>query len=170
MELDIKIKDTIKRVKLLSENNRILKFQVNDAIYELDVRRTSHNIYSIINGYNSYNIEIAIDKNNPRIYLVNCKLNNMTAVVQDAQTRYAKRRNKGGMGDESNIIATPMPGKVVNILVKEGDVVEEKQTLIIVEAMKMQSEYKAGSNKKVKRILVKPGDTISGNQPLIILE
>ena len=63
-----------------------------------------------------------------------------------------------------------MPGKVVKVLVNEGDVVKEGQTTIIISAMKMESEYKAPMDGIVKKINVRDGDTVEGNQILIELE
>jgi biotin carboxyl carrier protein len=62
-----------------------------------------------------------------------------------------------------------MPGKIVKINVKEGDDVIKGETLIIVEAMKMQSEYKSTKDGIIKKIFVREDDTISGNQILIEL-
>ena len=63
-----------------------------------------------------------------------------------------------------------MPGKIVRIAVKVGEKVEVGQTVIIVSAMKMESEYKAGKEGVIKKIHVNEGDTIEGNQPLITIE
>jgi biotin carboxyl carrier protein len=63
-----------------------------------------------------------------------------------------------------------MPGKIVKILVKIGDKVKAGDTVVIVSAMKMESEYKVKNDRTIKDILVKEGDTIDGNQPLIIIE
>ena len=63
-----------------------------------------------------------------------------------------------------------MPGKIVKILVKTGEKVEPGQTVIIVSAMKMESEYKAGKAGTIKEIHVDEGDTIEGNQLLITIE
>ena len=71
---------------------------------------------------------------------------------------------------EENNISSPMPGKVVKIPVEIGQEVEEGTTLIVVEAMKMQSEYKAKGNKIVKEILVSEGVAVNANQALIVLE
>jgi biotin carboxyl carrier protein len=63
-----------------------------------------------------------------------------------------------------------MPGKIVKIPVKKSDQVITGQTVIIVEAMKMQSEYKVKRDSIIKDILVKEGDNVEGNQTLIVLE
>ncbi len=73
-----------------------------------------------------------------------------------------------GMDEAKNIYA-PMPGKIVKILVNKGDPVEPGQTLIIVSAMKMESEYKSGISGFVSEVNVNEGDTVDGNQIMIKL-
>jgi biotin carboxyl carrier protein len=63
-----------------------------------------------------------------------------------------------------------MPGKVIKVLVNEGDVVEAGQSVIIIEAMKMQSEYKVKNKCVIKSILTSEGETINADQTLITLE
>ncbi len=63
-----------------------------------------------------------------------------------------------------------MPGKVVKLFVSEGDQVEAGQTLIIISAMKMESEFKAPISGKVIRVTTSEGSTVEGKQPLIIIE
>ena len=67
-------------------------------------------------------------------------------------------------------IASPMPGKVVKILVKEGDRVEKGQGLVIVEAMKMENEIRSASAGVVKKINFKEGDLVDAAAPIIELE
>lgn len=59
-------------------------------------------------------------------------------------------------GNEGELL-TQMPGKIVKILVKEGDEVKKGETLLILEAMKMENEIKAGIDGKVKAIHVQEG-------------
>jgi biotin carboxyl carrier protein len=63
-----------------------------------------------------------------------------------------------------------MPGKVVKIPVKEGDTVAKGDTVIVISAMKMESEYKSPVDGVVKRVFVQEGQTINGNQPLVEIE
>jgi biotin carboxyl carrier protein len=63
-----------------------------------------------------------------------------------------------------------MPGKVVKISVAEGDAVTRGQTVLILSAMKMESEYKSPVDGTVKKIAVKEGDVVEGNQVLIEFE
>ncbi len=63
-----------------------------------------------------------------------------------------------------------MPGKIVKILVKEGDKVKGGDTVVVVSAMKMESEYKVVKDRTITKVLVKEGDNIEGDQPLIMLD
>jgi biotin carboxyl carrier protein len=63
-----------------------------------------------------------------------------------------------------------MPGKIIAILVAEGDAVEKGQGLVIVEAMKMENEVHSPITGAVKEIKVKPGDTVEGGAVLLIVE
>lgn len=62
----------------------------------------------------------------------------------------------GGAG----ALVTQMPGKVVKLFVKAGDTVEKGQTILILEAMKMENEIKAGVSGVVKSLLVQPGQAL----------
>jgi biotin carboxyl carrier protein len=67
-------------------------------------------------------------------------------------------------------IRAPMPGLVVELLVKEGEKVENGQGLLIVEAMKMQNEMKSTRDGIVKNLSVKQGQTVNSGDTLIVIE
>jgi biotin carboxyl carrier protein len=66
-------------------------------------------------------------------------------------------------------VKAPMPGSVLEVKVKEGDVVKDGAVLIILEAMKMENELTAAQAGTVSSVLVKKGDTVNSGDPLIIL-
>jgi len=67
-------------------------------------------------------------------------------------------------------VVSPMPGKIIKIAVTENAPVTEGDSLIIMEAMKMQNELKAPRTGIVKRIHVKEGEPVLPFQTLVILE
>ena len=67
-------------------------------------------------------------------------------------------------------VKAPMPGLVLEISVSPGDQVQEGDTLLILEAMKMENVNKAPGEGTVKSILVKPKDAIEKNAVLIEME
>jgi biotin carboxyl carrier protein len=73
-------------------------------------------------------------------------------------------------GDNSGGLFTQMPGKVIKIMAKIGDKVEKGQTLLILEAMKMENEIKSGTNGTVKAIHVKAGDALENGVLMMEVE
>lgn len=69
----------------------------------------------------------------------------------------------------SNAVVAPLAGSVARILVGEGDEIEAGQVLLVLEAMKMETEITAPAAGKVSAILVAPGDAVQGGQALIEL-
>jgi len=67
-------------------------------------------------------------------------------------------------------ISAPMPGSIVEILVKVGDEVKENDEVMILEAMKMENPIFAPSDGTVKEIKVKEKDSVEAEQILMVLE
>jgi glutaconyl-CoA/methylmalonyl-CoA decarboxylase subunit gamma len=72
-----------------------------------------------------------------------------------------------GRGPGEGVVVSPMPGRVLKVLVCEGDEIAAGAPLVVVEAMKMENELCAGRDGKVKKIFVTPGQTVEGGAVLI---
>ncbi|BDU72437.1 biotin/lipoyl-containing protein [Mesoterricola silvestris] len=71
---------------------------------------------------------------------------------------------------EAKLLIALMPGKVLKLLVQPGDIVEEGQPLLILEAMKMQNEYTAPTASRVSAIHVEEGANLEIHAPMISLQ
>ena len=67
-------------------------------------------------------------------------------------------------------VKAPMPGKVIEIKVKEGDVLEKGDTILILEAMKMENVLKAENDCSIKKVHVSSAENVEKNQVLIELD
>ncbi|MGH3004375.1 MAG: acetyl/propionyl/methylcrotonyl-CoA carboxylase subunit alpha [Gaiellaceae bacterium] len=76
---------------------------------------------------------------------------------------------EGGAGVKSALVA-PMPGVVVRVLAGEGDRVEPRQPLVVLEAMKMETPLVSPYEAVVRRVLVAEGDQVTGGAVLVELE
>jgi biotin carboxyl carrier protein len=74
--------------------------------------------------------------------------------------------NKGGAG----ALITQMPGKIVKLMKKEGDQVTKSETVLILEAMKMENEIKAGTDGVIKTINVKEGQALEAGFLMVEIE
>jgi len=156
-------------VDLLKRDGNLLSVAVDGEIYDLDMVMVDEGIYSIIYKGKSYNVEM-IQGDSDKHYVVNTFYNSYNVEVVDAESKYIRSRHKGDAHEGENSISTPMPGKVVKILVKVGDEVEAGQTVIIVSAMKMESEFKAGKPGLIKAINVKEGDLVEGHKVMVVIK
>jgi biotin carboxyl carrier protein len=169
MAYEISIEHRTARIELLNRVGSRALIAVDDNKYEIDIVMVENGVYSILYSGVSYNVEL-IAGDSPKKYIVNTFAKTFNAEVIDAESKYIHSRNKGTDVEGANHIASPMPGKVVKIPVSVGDQVTTGQTLIVVEAMKMQSEFKATGDKVVREILVKEGDTVNAHQIMLKLE
>lgn len=91
--------------------------------------------------------------------------------IDETGELYAFDNNANGdiLNEEitGNVISSPMPGNIFQILVKEGDVVSKNSVVIILEAMKMENEIYSPYSGKVKRIFVKPTDRVMEDDVMI---
>ena len=169
MQLELKLNKRLAKAELIKKQGNIYHIKVDNTVYEVDVIETSPGIYSILHNGHSQNVEL-IEAGNPKKYNVNTLYKKFDIEVVDAESRYIEARKKQSGLSESNVVSSPMPGRVVKIPVNKGDDVTEGQTVIVISAMKMESEYKAPKTGKIKDIKVKEGDIITGGQALVILD
>jgi acetyl-CoA/propionyl-CoA carboxylase biotin carboxyl carrier protein len=76
----------------------------------------------------------------------------------------------GGAGGGSGKIAVPMQGTIVKVLVEVGQTVEAGQSVVVLEAMKMENQIEADKSGTVKAVNVKPGDTVGAGDVVVVIE
>ena len=87
-------------------------------------------------------------------------------VFQRAETR---RRGRATNAEASEDVLAPMPGAVLEVLVAEGDRVEQNQTVVLMESMKMELVITASRSGVVRRIAVEPGQQVDRGMRLLEL-
>jgi biotin carboxyl carrier protein len=90
--------------------------------------------------------------------------------IEARDPRRWSRRSAGRGGDAVQSILSPMPGKVVRVLVAAGDAVAAGQGIVVVEAMKMQNELKAARAGTVLTVAAKEGATVAAGELLATIE
>ena len=167
--MEIIVNKKNKEVKILEQHANKLLVVVDNKKYHVDAKKIDKDTYSLLYKGKSYELKITYE-DNKRKYSVKHKFNYYDVEIMDSVARYRKNRGNNNIEEDQSSISSPMPGKVVKIPIEVGDNVESGQTLIIISAMKMESEYKAKKDGKIKEILTTEGSTIEGNQSLILLE
>jgi biotin carboxyl carrier protein len=91
------------------------------------------------------------------------------AEIRDPRSFQARKAAGAGLEGPKKLVS-PMPGKVVRVLVAQGAEVEAGQGVIVVEAMKMQNEIKSPKKGTVSRIIAVEGATVNAGEALAIVE
>jgi biotin carboxyl carrier protein len=89
-------------------------------------------------------------------------------VVRNGRRRGSKESGVSGIGPQR--VVAPMAGKVVRVLVKAGDTVHARQPLVVVEAMKMENELRAGRDGIIADIHAREGVSVDAGALLIIIQ
>jgi acetyl-CoA/propionyl-CoA carboxylase biotin carboxyl carrier protein len=76
----------------------------------------------------------------------------------------------GGAGGGSGKVEVPMQGTIVKVLVEVGQAVEAGQSVVVLEAMKMENQIEADKSGTVKAVNVKPGDTVGAGDVVVVIE
>ena len=166
--MEIHIGDRVADVTLVSKEGNEVQFLIDGKPYNADIVMAENGNCSILHEGNSYNAEL-IRGENGKSYDINMFYRSFHVDIVDTQAKYL-RMKKGAEERQDDKIVAPMPGKVVKINVSIGDAVKAGDIVLVLEAMKMQSNYKVTSDCTIKDILVQEGDSVNANQVLITLE
>ena len=138
------------------------RYKINRNLYKVTVGDIEDNNVRVeVNG-TPYTVELE-KQNKPKIKPVVRTASTTPAAPPAAVTRPASVGSKSG-------IKSPLPGVILEIKVKEGDTVKRGQTLLVLEAMKMENDIKADRDGKVTAIKVSKGESILEGTDLIIIE
>lgn len=92
------------------------------------------------------------------------------SAAASAPSQSSAVHSASGSGSGSHEVLAPLPGLVLNVLVKAGDSVKAGQKIMIMEAMKMENDINATRDGHIKTINVKNGDNISEGDVLAVIE
>lgn len=84
--------------------------------------------------------------------------------------RRGRRDEAGHAGSGPQRLTAPMPGKIVRVLVKAGDAVSARQPLVVVEAMKMENELRAGRDGTIAEVHAREGQSVDVGALLVIIQ
>ena len=165
MKFAVTFGDTTEMVDVSGEAGRY-RLTIGSEVWEVDARPTAQGIYSLLIGGVSYVADV-FDEDGACVVDVGAE---RYVIHVEEQTRYIIRTKGGaGCGQAARTLVAPLPGRIVTVAVKPGDRVEKGATLLVIEAMKMENEFKAGASGTVAEVRVAPGQTVNGGDVLIVI-
>ncbi|MCH2224780.1 MAG: acetyl-CoA carboxylase biotin carboxyl carrier protein subunit [Crocinitomicaceae bacterium] len=151
--------------------NLIKTFELNKQSSITQIYDLGKNVYKITTDVTSEIIEVlAIDFDNKSM-TIRHKHNTHDLVFKNnldlvLDSMGIKRSQENLHAD----VKAPMPGKVIDVVVKEGDTIVKGDAILILEAMKMENVLKAENDCSIKKILIEPSQNVEKNQILIELD
>jgi biotin carboxyl carrier protein len=157
-------------VKVNDRETDVIVNQTGDGEYSVTFEGNTFKVNSLqlTNGF--FNMLINGESHNSFIYGNTLHLDGeqFSAVAEDPLKKELLKSS--GISTNEGTIVASMPGNVVKILVKEGELVEVGQGVIVLEAMKMENELEAPKSGKVKKIFVAEKKPVEGGTILVEIE
>lgn len=141
---------------------------VNGLPLNWDLIRVSDGFFHILLENKSYSAEVVRVENLTKSVILNINGRLYSVQIKDKFDLLLDElgMNSGTAGKVNNIKA-PMPGLIIDLRVKEGELVKIGDPLLVLEAMKMENILKSPGDGIVKSIKVKRGDSVEKNQIMI---
>jgi pyruvate carboxylase subunit B len=156
--------------------DRSFDLTFDEGVLKIDGEETAYEFSPVDGGYAVLNVEgrsvpVYVQAETDGTFTVSLKGTQRKVRVQDAQAllleRFGVDRGEGGASRE---VRAPMPGLVLRVAVEAGQEVAEGDSLVVLEAMKMENELKAQAAGTVAAVHVSAGDAVAKNAILIAFE
>jgi biotin carboxyl carrier protein len=149
--------------------NERTEFDLNGADLEaLDLVEVSPGRYHLI--FQDQNYEVEVDQVHFEKGQIHLRVNGSVHHVK-VETPLERKIKALGINElntgDGELIQAPMPGKVLSVLIEEGEKIEAGQDLLILEAMKMENVIKSAQDGVVDKVHVSDNDTVNKNQTLV---
>jgi biotin carboxyl carrier protein len=139
---------------------------VGDAASDVDAHPVAEGMWSILIDGQSHVVDVSEEDG---VALVEVDGESYAVRVEE-ETRYIIRTRGGKADAGGQVLRAPMPGKVVLIEVAVGQAVAAGDGLIVLEAMKMENEFRASAAGTVVEIRVEAGQAVNPGDVLVVIE
>ena len=139
--------------------------RVDGSEVEVDAVLVRPNVLSLRIGNKAYEVKCERVGSDVQIWVGSRRF---SAEVRDPRSLRGRVRAADDQGPKK--LSAPMPGKVVRVLLRQGDEVETGTGVLVVEAMKMQNEVKSPKKGTIQKILVSEGTAVNAGDVLAIVE
>jgi len=152
--------------------NDSLQFSFKESeIKNLDIIRLSPKQFHVLQNNQSFNFKLESSNFNKRLYALSVNANKYTVKIQNNLDHLIQDIGLSATTTaKSSNIKAPMPGLILNINIKKGQEVNEGDTLLILEAMKMENTITSPKTGVIKSVKIKVGETVEKGQFMIALE
>lgn len=144
------------------------RFQVKigEEVWEVDARQPARETWSLLIGGASY---VADVQEEAGAFVVDVGGQTYRILMEEEARHLIRTRGSGQGRTGGQVLVAPMPGKVVNVAVREGQAVKAGDGLVVIEAMKMENEFNASAAGTVREVRVQPGQAVNAGDVLVVI-
>jgi biotin carboxyl carrier protein len=143
-------------------------FIINNQPVDWNLVTISEGYFHIVHNNQSYRAELVKADLATKTFSIKINGKIIPVTVKDRfDILLEKMGMAGAAANKTIVIKAPMPGLIIDLKVKAGDLVKQGDPLLILEAMKMENIIKAPGEGTVRSIKAKKGDSVEKNQVLI---
>lgn len=145
--------------------------KINDKQFVLDALRMEEGAMHLIIEGKSYRVRILDSDKETKSYTLSVNGHSYEVALSDEMDQLLNRLGFSAAASKKvNEVKAPMPGLVLKLIARVGDTVNKGDSLLLLEAMKMENIIKSPGEGIVKAIRVNPGDKVEKNTVLIEFE
>ena len=143
------------------------RVSLGDEVWEVDAHLGQGGLASLlVNGIS--HVVALVDRDGT--YVVDVGGESYEVLVEE-RTRWTIRTRGGVVGaGRGQTLSAPLPGKITHVAVRPGEAVRAGDTLVVIEAMKMENEFKATAAGTVAEVRVTPGQAVNPGDVLVVIE
>jgi len=155
------------RVVELAREDGGWKITLDGNLLDANAVEVAPNTFSVLLNGRSHQVRVAPQSDGS--LTLHTDVGEYRAEVTDPRS-WRGRRHGALEAEGRQQITAPMPGKVVRLLVTQGDTVEAGQGLMVVEAMKMQNEIRSPKSGKIVKLCAAEGQAVNAGEVLLWVE
>jgi biotin carboxyl carrier protein len=164
VKLSVKIEGRTREVEVTREAGG-LRCRLDGHDRNVDTAEIAPGMYSILLDGQAF--EVRVEENADGLRIETCGEVCTVAIVDPRQWQGRHGHTLEVEGRQQ--ILAPMPGKIVRVLVRQGDAVQAGQGIVVIEAMKMQNEVRSRKTGIVEKLLVVDGKTVNAGEVVAVV-
>ena len=152
-------------LEVRAEGKGAYRVKVGATTYAIDLTEPESGVLSLLFGDRSYEVVVRAEGEALRVAVAG---HSYEIALEDPAVALARSSRLSHSGTQ--VVRSIMAGKVLAVLVQEGETVHEGKALVVIEAMKMENEIRAPKAGIVRAIRVSPGQAVESGAELFVVE
>jgi len=158
--------DAIEMIEVVGDDGRF-RVTIGAHVWDVDARLSPPGSWSLLIDGASYLATVGDEEG---AFVVEVLDETYGIRVEEATRHAVRTRGAAAFGDGEHVVKAPMPGQVTHVAVRPGDIVAAGDPLLVIEAMKMQNEFKARAGGTVTDVRVSAGQAVNPGDILLIIK